>query len=132
MMYTYDYLNDKAKPYGGINKIFNELSDYADEFIIGYLETRCACKVSKENVVKEATFTSVWNGGYEITTHCKVNTVTQEIFDIEVADNLVDEDGDELEILDREYVTIDGIEYCAENVYSDIEGYNTDGDYWYK
>lgn len=77
MMYDYNYLNEKAKPYGGINKIFNELSDYAEEFIIGYLEAKCGCKVSKEDVIKEATFTSVWNGGYEITTSCKVNTVRQ-------------------------------------------------------
>lgn len=32
------------KEYGGINKIFNELSDYAEEFIIGYLEAKCGCK----------------------------------------------------------------------------------------
>lgn len=132
MMYNYDYLNEKAKSYGGIEKIFNELSDYAEEFIIGYLEVKCECKVSKEDVVKEATFTSVWNGGYEITTSCKVNTVTREIFDIEIAGDLVDDEGDELEILDREYVTVDGIEYCAGSVYSETEGWNQNKDYWYK
>lgn len=52
MMFDYNYLNEKAKPYGGINKIFNELSDYAEEFIIGYLEAKCGCKVSKEDVIK--------------------------------------------------------------------------------
>ena len=67
MMYDYDYLDEKAKPYGGIKKIFDELSDYADEFIIGYLESRCGCRVSKDDVIKEAAFTSVW-AGYEITT----------------------------------------------------------------
>lgn len=132
MMYDYNYLNAKAKPYGGINKIFNELSDYAEEFIIGYLEAKCEYKVSKEDVIKEATFTSVWNGGYEITTSCKVNTVTKEIFDIQVVDTLTDDDGDELEILDREYVTVDGTEYCAGNAYSETEGWNQDKDYWYK
>lgn len=69
MMYDYDYLNKKAKPYGGINKIFDELSDYAEEFIIGYLEAKCGCKISKEDVIKEAIFTSVWDG-YKITTPC--------------------------------------------------------------
>lgn len=130
MMYDYDYLNKKAKPYGGINKIFDELSDYAEEFIIGYLEAKCGCKISKEDVVKEATFTSVWDG-YEITTPCKVNTVTREIFDIEKIDVPTDDDGDELEILDREYVTVDGVEYCAGSAYSETEGWNPDKDYWY-
>ena len=130
MMYDYDYLNKKAKPYGGINKIFDELSDYAEEFIIGYLEAKCGYKVSKEDVIKEATFTSVWDG-YEITTSCKVNTVTREIFDIEKVDTPTDDDGDELEILDREYVTVDGVEYCAGSAYSETEGWNPDKDYWY-
>ncbi len=130
MMYDYDYLNKKAKPYGGINKIFDELSDYAEEFIIGYLEAKCGYKVSKEDVIKEATFTSVWDG-YEITTSCKVNTVTREIFDIEKIDVPTDDDGDELEILDREYVTVDGVEYCAGSAYSETEGWNPDKDYWY-
>lgn len=53
IMYDYDYLDEKAKPYGGIKKIFDELSDYADEFIIGYLESRCGCRVSKDDVIKE-------------------------------------------------------------------------------
>jgi hypothetical protein len=130
-MYNYDYLNEKAKPYGGIKKIFDELSDYADEFIIGYLEARCGCKVSKEDVIKEAMFTSVWEG-CEITTPCKVNTVTREIFDIEKVDTPTDDDGNELEILDREYVTVDGVEYCAGSASSETEGWNPDKDYWYK
>lgn len=132
MMYNYYYLNEKAKPYGGIKKIFDELSDYAEEFIIGYLESRCACKVSKEGVIKEAEFTSVWNGGYEITTPCKVNTVTREIISIEKTDIYVDDNGDDLEILDEEYVTVDGKEYCAGSAYTKAEGWNPDRDYWYK
>ena len=98
--------------------------------IIGYLEAKCGYKVSKEDVIKEATFTSVWDG-YEITTSCKVNTVTREIFDIEKIDVPTDDDGDELEILDREYVTVDGVEYCAGSAYSETEGWNPDKDYWY-
>ena len=129
MMYNYDYLKEKAKPYGGIQKIFDELSDYADEFVIGYLEARCGCKVSKEDVIREAAFTSVWNGGYEITTPCKVNTVTREIFDIETVDIPTDDDGDEL---DREYITVAGVEYCAKGACSETEGWNSDKEYWYK
>lgn len=131
MIYDYDYLSEKAKPYGGIEKIFDELSNYAEEFIIGYLEARCDCKVLKKAVIKEAAFTSVWQGN-EITTPCKVDTVTREIFDIEKIDTPTDDDGDELEILDRQYVTVDGIEYCAGSAYSETEGWNPDRDYWFK
>lgn len=84
-----------------------------------------------ENVIKKATFTSVWDG-YEITTPCKVNTVTREIFDIEKIDAPVDDDGDELENLDREYITVDGVEYCARNAYFETEEWAPDEDYWYK
>lgn len=131
MMYDYDYLNEKAKEYGGIKKIFDELSDYDEEFIIGYLETRCQCRVSKDVVIKDAAFTSVWDG-YEITTPCKINTITREIFDIEKVDTPIDDDGDVLSIFDREYVTVAGKEYCASSIYSKTEEWDPDRDYWYK
>ena len=70
-------------------------------------------------MIKNATFTSVWDGGYEITTNCKVDTETKEVFDIEVSvgtEDLVEE-------LDYEYVTIDGEDYP---VFGD-----DDNDYWY-
>lgn len=69
-------------------------------------------------MIKDATFTSVWDGGYEVTTNCKVNMETREIFDIEIA-----EVGDSLDILEEEFVTIDGIDYPISD-----DG-NTD--YWY-
>lgn len=59
--------------------------------------------------IKDAMFTSVWDGGFEITTKCKVNTETKEIFDIEVSES----NADVVELLDEEYVTIDGIDYRA-------------------
>ena len=59
--------------------------------------------------IKDAMFTSVWDGGFEITTKCKVNTETKEIFDIEVSES----NADMVEHLDEEYVTIDGIDYRA-------------------
>lgn len=59
--------------------------------------------------IKDAMFTSVWDGGFEITTKCKVNTETKEIFDIEVSES----NTDMVEHLDEEYVTIDGIDYRA-------------------
>lgn len=59
--------------------------------------------------IKDAMFTSVWDGGFEITTKCKVNTETKEIFDIEVSES----NADMVEHLDEEYVTIDEIDYRA-------------------
>lgn len=61
-------------------------------------------------MIKNATFTSVWDGGYEVTTNCKVNTETREVFDIEMA-----EVGDSLDVLEAEFVTIDGIDYAVSN-----------------
>lgn len=70
-------------------------------------------------MIKNATFTSVWDGGYEVTTSCKVNMETKEIFDIEISDVNIEL----LEILDKEYVTIDGVNYTASN--------DKDTEYWY-
>lgn len=58
-------------------------------------------------MIKNATFVSVWDDGIEIKTNCKVNTETHEIFDIEEAY------ADGLEIVNKEYVTIDGMDYNA-------------------
>ena len=71
-------------------------------------------------MIKDATFTSVWDDGIEVTTHCMVNTETKEVFDIEAdysASNLY------LDILNKEYVTIDGEDYPI----------SSDGstEYWY-
>lgn len=70
-------------------------------------------------MIKNATFTSVLDGGYEITTNCKVNTKTKEVFDIETAEI------DSLYIIEEEYVTVDGVEYSVSN---DSE----DSEYWYE
>lgn len=74
---------------------------------------------------KNATFTSVWDGGYEITTNCKVNMETHEIFDIEKAE--VDES---LEHLDNEYITLDGVNYAALN--ANEEDDIDKSDFWYE
>jgi hypothetical protein len=70
-------------------------------------------------MIKNATFTSVWDGGYEVTTNCKVNTETKEVFDVEIAE--VD---DSLDILEAEFVTIDGVDYPVSN--------DCTTDYWYE
>ncbi len=69
-------------------------------------------------MIKNATFTSVWDGSYEVTTNCKVNTETKEVFDIEKVD--IDAD-----VLEYEYVTLDGNEYSVSND-------NEDTDFWYE
>lgn len=78
-------------------------------------------------MIKNATFTSVWDGGYEVTTNCKVNMETHEVFDIETAE--VDEG---LEILENEYITIDGEDYAVYSAYTDDEDWDEETCYWYK
>lgn len=73
-------------------------------------------------MIKNATFTSVWDGGYEVTTNCKVDMETRKVFDIELIE--VDES---LEHLDREYITIDGEDF---DVFSADEV--EDGNFWYE
>lgn len=75
-------------------------------------------------LIKDATFTSLWDGDTAITTNCKVNMETHEIFDIEVAE--VDEG---LEHLDSEYITLDGIDYAALNANEDDD--IDKSDFWY-
>ena len=75
-------------------------------------------------MIKNAIFTSVWDGGYEITTDCKVDIETKEVFDIELAE--VDES---LDILEKEYVVIDDVEYPVFQL-SDIT--EEDNEFWYE
>jgi hypothetical protein len=70
-------------------------------------------------MIKNATFTSIWDGGYEVTTNCKVNIETKEVFDIEMAG--VD---DSLDILESEFVTIDDVDYAISN--------DNATEYWYQ
>ena len=74
-----------------------------------------------DNMIKSATFTSVWDGGFEITTNCKVNMETREVFDVEMAEGTEDLVND----LNYEYVTIDG-----ENHFVSYNG-EEDTEFWY-
>lgn len=67
--------------------------------------------------IKNATFTSVWDDGIEVTTNCKINMDTKEVFDVEVAYI------NDLDILEREYVTIDGVDHPV--------SCNGDTEFWY-
>ena len=82
------------------------------------------------SVIKNGLFTSVWDGGFEITTKCKVNTETREIFDIEVSES----NADMVEHLDEEYVTIDEIDYRAVTAeYANLYPEEMDEEtYWYE
>ena len=77
-------------------------------------------------MIKNATFTSVWDGGYEVTTDCKVNMKTREVFDIEVNN---DDDIEGLNRLDYEYITVDGEEFDVLN--KDLNDVGVT-DFWYE
>lgn len=80
-------------------------------------------------MIKNATFVSVWDDGFEVASGCKVDTDTKEVFDIEQ----VCIDWLDVEVLDSEYVVIDGNEYdaCHHDVY-DVTDDLADNEYWYK
>lgn len=86
-------------------------------------------------MIKDATFISIWDDGICVSSPCKVNTETFEVFDIGENDYLGD-DG-ELDILQSEWVRVDEEEYLA-CPYEDLElnkSSYTDGKnhdvYWY-
>ena len=72
--------------------------DMFDEFLVGLYE-------NNDRAIVKAKFTSEWDGGYRVTTPCKVNLRTKKVFDIEVNDEV-----DGLEVLDIEYITLNGVE----------------------
>lgn len=74
-------------------------------------------------MIKNATFTSIWDGGYKVTTNCKVNMETREVFDTEVNNNIKG-----LNNLDYEYITIDGEEFNVINKNLNNVGVT---DFWY-
>lgn len=69
-------------------------------------------------MIKSATFISIWDDGIAVSSDCKVNTETGEIFDIE--ENDYPGDDGELDILQGEYVRIDDEEFLA-SPYEDLE-----------
>ena len=77
-------------------------------------------------MIKNATFTSVWDGGYEVTTDCKVNMETREVFDVKINN---DDDIEGLNSLDYEYITVDGEEFDVLNKDLNDVGIT---DFWYE
>lgn len=102
----YSFLNRK------INKAIAELEEIKRKNII-----------SNTGKIKKATYTSVWDKATKITTNCKVNMETKEVFDIEMSDS----DMEAFDTLNYEYITIDGENH---NVVNAEEGV-TETDYWY-
>lgn len=83
--------------------------------------------MDSENIII-AEFTSVWDGGFAVTTGCKVNMDTKEVFDIEVSEGTADMVNE----LDEEYITINGESYPVvsdEYMKNDPE---EQGGYWYR
>lgn len=77
-------------------------------------------------MIKNATFTSVWDGGYEVTTNCKVDMETRAVFDIEVSVGIEDFVNE----LDYEYITLDGKNYAVLN--ANEEDDIDKSDFWYE
>lgn len=77
---------------------------------LGKLLIRVRDRIRNEYAdVVSAEFTSVWDGGFEVTTPCKVNLKTKEVFDIEESKGTADSVNE----LDEEYITINGQDYSV-------------------
>ena len=79
--------------------------------------------MEKNNIIT-ALFVSEWDGGTQITTPCKVNLDTKEVFEVELADC-----GESVGTLDREFIVIDDWEYPVFQI-SDIT--EEDDEFWYE
>ena len=102
----------------------DEISDYITD-ATGYCHMGFDIVETESEKIIPATFTSVWDGGYAVTTDCKVNMETHEVFDIEI---ITPEE--QLEVLDCEYITINGENYPVIN--SDDEDIDENETvYWY-
>ena len=78
------------------------------------------------DVGEKARFISVWDGGFEVRTPCKVYLTTRQVYDIEPSDI----SGDDVECLEGEFVELpDGTRMPVHPV-EEIEDYPED--YWYK
>ena len=79
-------------------------------------------------MIIDATFTSVWDGGFCVTTNCKIDEETRRVFDIEVSEDTADMVNE----LDEEYVTINGVKYPVVSAgYMDCDP-EEEGSYWYE
>lgn len=87
---------------------------YTDEEWQAVVDKMIECLKNMRASVKDAKFVTVWSGDVTITTDCKVDTETNEVFDIECVDVDVD-------ILLNEYIVLDGKERLV---------FDRDGEYY--
>lgn len=95
-----------------------------DDQVIGEVNEEAAIDISDkpnedEDRIVSATYTSVWDGGIEITTNCKVNIDTGEVFDVEKSEVIG------IDILEREYITINNEDF-------DVSDDPTETYYWHE
>lgn len=100
---------------------YHKLNTYSD-FVLGTEAKIISKEYVGENIIN-ATFVSVWDGGTAIETECKINTITREVFDIIPVEADVD-------VLERQYVIIDGQEYDIVRV--DGADEVGESEYWFK
>ena len=79
--------------------------------------------MKNKNIVR-TTFTSVWDGGFEIETKCKVDLATGRVFDIKESSSCYDCD-----ILDDEYVSMFDRNFSVSNDNDDNEYRITDSEF---
>ena len=82
-----------------------EFNDYLDKCI-----TDTCYELLPDKIVK-GTFVSVWDGGIKISSNCKVNLNTKEVFEIEVVDGATEF----VSTLDEEYIVVDGVKHAVSN-----------------
>ena len=129
----YDDPEDSARISSPVSELFDEWeADYGFGSEIWACEEEWRDNDSSvdDDEIMDAEYTSVWDGGICITTPCKVNPATREIFDIEVSTDVADS----VSVLEEEYVTVDGKKYPAvvRDYYSNISEADASGYYWYE
>ena len=88
-------------------------------------------KLNSNSTIIDAIYVSEWNNGFELRSKCKVNIDTHEIFNIHTYTDIVDDEGNELRNLNKEYVIVNGKKFCAGRYDADTENWNPNTDYWY-
>lgn len=87
----------------GIRNDVSMENEPCDNYHFGGTDERLK-EIEGDSVFRHCTFTSVWDGGDEVTTNAVVNLYTKEVIPEKVDP---DEIGYECEILEKEFVTMD-------------------------
>lgn len=128
--------DEKFKSYTDeqIRDWYRDLDEYHMDILVSFLKSK-GLDVCVSEMIVPGTYTSVWEGEGEITARAEINLFTHEVNVLESYDpaELETEDGYpfECEILEDEYVMIDGKKYpCTnESSYIDCDDENM---FWYK